>query len=778
MDDSDNISNASFEQIGPKRTSDFEDFGDFGFGEEKHMAKLKPLVVKSAAHGAAKELAEGEVPDVCYILQYESLSGKVSDVCRSTEPIDISLHHGLDEGNLGLGVKKPILEIVTAISTRVEDDSSDVKISNVEKTDMIINSTHLINALKGIVGYYPGVSFIGDKVKIDAPYHVLVHNRAALTRFRVFQPETHDEDYKVTTAEHIDVLLRFLEKTLGKEMREEEERHQAATPKATFDKLWMLYKPGDVIYAKHMGRWTPFVVSRCNDGVPTSRGEDHSPYNIECWNINYSAGKFIRYMYAFRVDPFSGEEAIVSLPVVPARFFKGETGEESPETVAERNIKMGKKAWDLSKNPTYMAYDGSLVDGDCVLNNDWNSPTATTGYMSGRVIIDCQGYAKFSQVCPGDLGRHPRRIPAPAPARLPPPKDQLPYFAARCGCFACSKAAGDGEELSQFAKFEDLDPVSDEEPKHEIYYLVLSNIVSGFILGERRWGRFNVESLAEIKFDKEAFKYLVLDDEIKYTVKSLIGKFASASGKVSPWPKDFVKNKGQGRIFLLHGAPGVGKTVTVESMAEYCHRPLLSLTSGDLTTHDFTVERNLESFLQLGERFGAMVLLDEADVYLETRRANDIARNGLVSIFLRALEYYRGVLFLTTNRIHSFDSAFASRIHVALHYKNLTDNDREKIWLNSFERLERDSDGKVYISVATREYAYESEDVRSLRWNGREIRNALQTAVALAETDALEDGQDKVTVTDQHLRSVVKMSRSFKSFLRQRPREEDDVIYD
>ena len=157
--------------------------------------------------------------------------------------------------------------------------------------------------------------------------------------------------------------------------------------------------------------------------------------------------------------------------------------------------------------------------------------------------------------------------------------------------------------------------------------------------------------------------------------------------------------------------------------------------------------------------------------------------------FLRALEYYRGVLFLTTNRVNTFDTAFTSRIHVALHYKALSDADREKIWLNGFERLERESGGRVHVSVATREYAYESQDMRSLRWNGREIRNALQTAVALAEGEALEDGVDtsssdgmderKVALTDAHLRYVVRMSRGFKDFLRSaRSRHEDDDFKD
>lgn len=184
-------------------------------------------------------------------------------------------------------------------------------------------------------------------------------------------------------------------------------------------------------------------------------------------------------------------------------------------------------------------------------------------------------------------------------------------------------------------------------------------------------------------------------------------------------------------------------------------------------------------------------------MYLERRRTSDIARNGLVSVFLRALEYYRGVLFLTTNRVETFDAAFTSRIHVALHYGPLTDEHREKIWLNSFERLERDSEGKVHVSVATREYVYDSRDVRSLEWNGREIRNALQTAVALAETEALGDDfgsmgsddrnsaaarthHDKITVTDKHLRAVVKMSRGFKVFAAERQMQDrfgddDDV---
>ncbi|KAI0377552.1 P-loop containing nucleoside triphosphate hydrolase protein [Hypomontagnella monticulosa] len=800
----DNSSIASFEEIGPSKPLGV---GFRSSEEDKNVEKLKAMIAKSASNGGtAKELSEGEIPDVCYVLQYKGWDGKLIDVRRSKEPINIELDD-MDEERTS-STKKPILEIVTKVSTalvkkgrpvghrprprhrgwnprydydpyddvryrephRQEDEDSEVKVSKVEKTSMIINSIHLINALRAVVGYYPGTSFLGDSVKINAPYYVLVHHRAALARFKVSQPETHSEEYAFTTARHIDVLLSFLEKTIGDQIREEEKRHNAPIPSATFDKLWMILKPGETIYAKQDFKWTPFVISSVHPGAANGDGTTTS-YAINCWNIAYTNERLCRTMHAFTIDDFLGEEPIANLPVIPARFFRGENGDMTPEEVTAKQTSLGKMAWQLYKGPNYMSYDGSLVEKDPEFN--WNYPTSATGYMSGRVIIDCAGFARYSLDCPGDANRRAR---SPPPNNRPPPhKDQLPYFAPSCGCTACTKA-NSKDVLSSFAAFEDLDPTNDAAPEIDLYYQVLSKVVSGFILGERRWGHFNVEHLEEVKFDKEAFKYLVLDDEIKLTVRALIGKFARAKCQVSPWPNDFVRNKAQGRVFLLHGSPGVGKTCTAECVAELTHRPLLSLTSGDLSTNSYQVEKNLEYFLQLGERFGAIVLLDEADVYLESRRAKDIARNGLVSIFLRALEYYRGVLFLTTNRVQTFDSAFTSRIHVALHYKSLTDSDREKIWLNSFERLERDSAGKVHVGVATREYAYESRDVQSLRWNGREIRNALQTAVALAETEALEDGSDKVTVADRHLRAVVRMSRGFKNFLhRQKLRGGDDI---
>ena len=642
-------------------------------------------------------------------------------------------------------------------SSEYESDDDTTDSNKIESTEMVIHSKYLKAALSAVVGYYPGAEFIGDRVAVPAPYRVLIHHRDALNQYKTSQPSCHDQNVKEMTMKHIDTLLGFLDQTYHEKLRDEERRHLNSPPAATFGWFWLLLKPGEVFYAQKDDRWQPFVTSAVN-AIRVGHLKTHE-YVVMGWNMNYRRGKLERKMSSFNVRIFPGEQAIHTLPVIPAKYFPEDLEKQGGLPMRERQIELGKLYWELSQKPAYKEYDGSLASerGEGV------------GTLTGRVIVDAEGYDRYGHSGPARPSA--RGVPPPNPHHRqspPPPRDQLPAFAPRCSCRVCSQQTR--EDTGPFANFDDLDPNKDTPPKNELYYLVLATTIPAFLLGERRWAHINIELLKEVKPDREAFKYLVLDDEIKLTVKALIGKFASADGKVSPWPRDLVKNKGEGRIFLLHGSPGVGKTCTAECISELTHRPLIALTSGDISTnmHAPLVEQNLDYFLTLGERYGALVLLDEADVYLEERRTKDLQRNGLVSVFLRALEYYRGVLFLTTNRVEAFDSAFTSRIHVALHYKKLTDEDRLRIWNNNFERLERDAAGKVYVGRTTREYACSSDDVRALKFNGREIRNALQTAVALAETEAVDDGCETVTVTDKHLRAVVKMSKGFKDFLRRR----------
>lgn len=627
---------------------------------------------------------------------------------------------------------------------------------------MIIHSEHLINALRAVVAYYPYFNLDGKFITVRSPYRVLYHHRQELEEYQNNQPAAHNSEYRDTTSHHIQVLLDFLEKNLGDEIRQEQARHSLDIPMATFKYFWLLLKPGEVFYAKRYDLWTPFVISSVSKRQHSSSA--HDIYKVNGWILETNGAKINRYMYAFDVSPWLGEQAISSLPVIPAAFWPEDLEAQRGMSMRDFNIELGKLYWQLLQRPTYMEYEGLLVNSGSS-NRQARGPT---GFMCGRVICDAAGFDSFYNMAPDAMRVFNR------PGRFiyhrrnaPPVRDHLPRNNPQCGCQACMEDRS-VQAVGPFFGFEDVDPTRDNPPDNDLFYLVCGNTMPGFILGDRRWGHLSVANVKPLKTDKEAFKYLVLDDEVKMTVKALIGKFATdlSVGQVSPWGNDFVKNKGEGRIFLLHGSPGVGKTCTAECVAELTNRPLISLTSGDLGVKPSHVESNLSYFLDLGQRYGALVLLDEADVYLERRRAKDISRNGLVSVFLRALEYYRGVLFLTTNRVRAFDGAFLSRIHVALHYRNLRDEDRERIWTTNFDRLDRDSHGQVHVSDAARDFAWSSPEVRSLKWNGREIRNAMQTALALAESEAQEEDSALIYISEKHLRAVVKMSRGFRDYMK------------
>lgn len=105
------------------------------------------------------------------------------------------------------------------------------------------------------------------------------------------------------------------------------------------------------------------------------------------------------------------------------------------------------------------------------------------------------------------------------------------------------------------------------------------------------------------------------------------------------------------------------------------------------------------------------------------------------------MEYYAGILFLTTNRIGDFDEAFASRIHISLYYPPLDQESTKKVFELNLEMIEermRNKNREIeikkekIIAFAGDYWVYH----RNARWNGRQIRNACQTALALAEFEA------------------------------------------
>ena len=132
--------------------------------------------------------------------------------------------------------------------------------------------------------------------------------------------------------------------------------------------------------------------------------------------------------------------------------------------------------------------------------------------------------------------------------------------------------------------------------------------------------------------------------------------------------------------------------------------------------------------------------------------------------FLRALETFEGMLFLTTNRVGAFDDAFVSRIHVKLYYPPLQDDDRQKIWTSFIKKLARERMKDIRVTMGAKDYI-RGPAIKALALNGREIRNAFQTAVALAEFEEVRDEEGTVCVEEHHVQQVAEMTREFQVYL-------------
>lgn len=242
-----------------------------------------------------------------------------------------------------------------------------------------------------------------------------------------------------------------------------------------------------------------------------------------------------------------------------------------------------------------------------------------------------------------------------------------------------------------------------------------------FALKHKRWTRLWVDNVEEVLFNDMAYPSLVLPNDYKQLLLAFAEAHIDGYGF-----DDVIAGKGQGILMLLAGPPGTGKTLTAEAMSEHMRRPLYSVTTGELGMGSTGMEHELGKVLELSTRWNAVLLLDEADVFLEKRADNDIQRNSIVSIFLRRLEYYRGIMILTTNRIRSFDEAFRSRIHVAIQYPDLDSKARQSIWSNFLTRTTETYQYGVQVSPT------EIDELAARALNGREIRNLVKSAQLLA----------------------------------------------
>ena len=590
---------------------------------------------------------------------------------------------------------------------------------------VVVQSPLLKKLLAGVLKNYPGVTVGLNRLEFQGKFEPLIHRWAELQD--AIAKLGDDTEDKRTTKAHAELLQEILTKEFKTMIDTSQDMKSKKV--MTYEHLWTLFQPGATVFARQDGQETAMTLVEtkygvdCN-GVPC--------FWLTCKYVDWDGAKFGSNKINLSISVYTGTRAITSLRVYPIEFHP------EGEAIRARLIERGAKAETLA-GPNYRAYQGVAWRQGQFGNKDKYN-------VRGRIVIDTYGWNRFNPAQAIYVTPLNQKDPTP-----PPPPGQYDE--------------GEEEECQEFededdsgmpidGAFADEDDAAKHPPLTTEQKLICSPLLRGYSLKNKLWLNFFVNCVKDIEWQTDAFDRLVLPKN----QKELILGFTESQRKFRDTFDDVIEGKGKGMIILLCGPPGVGKTLTSESVAEEMKVPLYMMSAGDLGFDPRKVESKLQDILEMCSRWNAVLLLDEADVFLEQRSLHELERNKLVSIFLRVLEYYEGTMFLTTNRVQTFDPAFQSRIHISLDYPGLTIDSRKTVWKN-------------FLDSSSQEHTIDKAQLAELArmdLNGRQIKNILKIARLLASRKEEKLSREHITVTmdvTQHLHNETQASERTKGTL-------------
>lgn len=269
-----------------------------------------------------------------------------------------------------------------------------------------------------------------------------------------------------------------------------------------------------------------------------------------------------------------------------------------------------------------------------------------------------------------------------------------------------SKKTNSLKDTDEDSEEEELSPEDVEmEITREEIEIPIHCTVACFDLRKHLRVRVHVDQLTEYVYDQKLGEKLILPPTSRALVELLLEHRAGF--------RDIIANKGNGAVILCAGSPGTGKTLTAEVFSEVEQRPLYTIQCSQLGINPEELETSLLKSFKRAQRWNAILLLDEADVYVAARGSN-LIQNAIVGVFLRTLEYYSGVLFLTTNRADLVDDAILSRCIAKIEYKVPASEDQEKIWKILAETAGVKLDQETIQDIVDEYYNLSGRDIKNL----------------------------------------------------------------
>ncbi|KAF5720096.1 AAA family ATPase [Fusarium mundagurra] len=577
----------------------------------------------------------------------------------------------------------------------------------------------------------------------------------------------------------LELLVTFLDTDLRPTFDLRQQIRDGKAVEIEYADLRHLFERGDLVVTKENPAYARMVVNVAGGREPlvykaNKAEEEHStPVNgfaIDCISLGSNGWSFVPSLERFSIRKFHGRQPISSLLLYPLKF------DPNADALRNRFVEAGRNFSQVASSPfSHKRAVGKTVD----------EPSIS---LDAEVVVDMtlamnmrSQWRPDSSITRDDFTRNDKREVLERPWC----KHLDAYSYSCCGSDVIfNDLEVDDLDAQEFLKKKGyiLQPLTLEDLTDE-HLMIMRPYVHAFVLRSRQWVTIRSEDLQEVIF-RNSFDDLVLPDDHKTTVQALVTTHEKGRSSLSSSPErpsigsvlDLVQGKGSGLVILLHGPPGVGKTSTAECVADDTKRPLFPITCGDIGETAADVEHNLQSHFQLAHKWGCVLLLDEADIFLAKRTRSDLRHNAVTSVFLRSLEYYAGILFLTTNRVGVIDPAFRSRIQMSLFYPQLSLDVTCKLYEKFIRRAKAEQmrQGCYAFKIKEKEILkFGKKHFRTLEkngyetWNGRQIRNAFQTAIALAEHQSMTQstGDPQPTLGKEQFEAVARGFMQFDEYL-------------
>ncbi|OAF56284.1 hypothetical protein VC83_06846 [Pseudogymnoascus destructans] len=463
-----------------------------------------------------------------------------------------------------------------------------------------IKSKLLRDTLRVILAQAPEISLNEESLSVERNF--LFHYLPDLEASRKWN---HVDPQDSIIPEHIALLINHIH--LSYKETEVRLASLLKTGEITYDLLPFLFKPNGLVYTTCRGTKKPRCIRfESGEAKTSTTGVDY--FHIKGKYLEFDGKVLGKAPIETAILGFCGSRTINSLEAFPLQYHEAE------ESMRETLVKCGRKFCFSLIGTQHRHYRGKAFQ------MKKNKPIEI--FINSRIMVDA---AMFQELNPNYTR----------------PSIFKSTNSIDLWLFGDTTSSNKLDESAMESSV-NLDALTDED------LLICSPTVLGFSLNDKLWLEFAVADISGISWNESLFNQLAIPYKSKKLIEALTT--SQSSGKTKYTFDDFVEGKGRGLIMLLYGPPGVGKTMTAEGLSEHLERPLYTVSAGNLSKDAKLLEAQLCEMFEVAEKWKALLLLDEADDFL-CKRSHDSNHNSLVSVFLRKLEYYKGIMLLTTNRI-------------------------------------------------------------------------------------------------------------------------------